>query len=116
MLTVVVLTYNEELHISRCLSALRKFGARLVVVDSFSTDRTVEIAEAAGADIYLNKFINQAAQFQWAMNNCSINSEWVLRLDADETIDSDLVENINKFIVVDGYGHNGQFFIASIFF
>jgi glycosyltransferase involved in cell wall biosynthesis len=110
MLTVVVLTYNEEMHISRCLSALQGLGARLVVVDSFSTDGTVELAAISGADIYKNKFANQAAQFQWAMDNCCIKSEWVLRLDADETIDADLVRAVKDFVASDGCGHNGAIF------
>ncbi|GAC16450.1 hypothetical protein GLIP_3839 [Aliiglaciecola lipolytica E3] len=77
-----------------------------MVVDSYSTDNTCNISVEHGAKVYQNIFINQAQQFQWAMDNCDIESTWVLRLDADETIDSEMVSNIKDFMANDGYGHN----------
>ncbi|MDO6805860.1 glycosyltransferase family 2 protein, partial [Wenyingzhuangia sp. 1_MG-2023] len=68
------------------------------------------IARSMHVDFYKNKFINQSFQFQWAMDNCDIRTEWVLRLDADETIDADLVINIRKFIENDGFGNNAAVF------
>ena len=109
-LSVIVLTYNEELHIKRCLQTVQNLNARLIVVDSFSTDQTCTIAQAESAEVFQNPFVNQAQQFQWAMDNCNINSDWVLRLDADETIDDELVTNINEFIQNDGFGHNAAIF------
>jgi glycosyltransferase involved in cell wall biosynthesis len=106
-LTVIVLTYNESIHIRRCINSVSVLNCRIVVVDSFSTDETVLLASASGADIYQNSFVNQSVQFQWAMSNCQINSKWVLRLDADETIDADLVGFVKDFVASDGYGHNG---------
>lgn len=89
-LTIIVLTYNEEIHIARALTAIAGLAKRIVVVDSFSTDRTVELANAHGAEVLENKFINHAKQFEWALENANIQTEWVMRLDADEVIEPDL--------------------------
>ncbi|MCP4989153.1 MAG: glycosyltransferase family 2 protein, partial [Colwellia sp.] len=109
-LTVIILTYNESLHIQHCLTQCRDLTARIVVVDSFSNDSTCDIVKNCSAEIYQNPFVNQAQQFQWAMDNCNIQTEWVLRLDADETIDSELIESINGFIYENGFGYNGAIF------
>ena len=83
-LTAVVLTMNEEKNLPDCLASLRGFASRVVVVDSGSTDRTVEIARQAGADVYFHPFCGYAFQFNWALDNADIRTEWVLRVDADE--------------------------------
>ena len=83
-LTAIVLTFNEEIHIERCLGNLKGLVARIVVVDSFSTDRTVELARALRAEVVQRPFKHQANQFQWALDTCGIATNWVLRLDADE--------------------------------
>ena len=94
MLTVVILTYNEERHIVRSLSSIAGLGAKIVVVDSYSTDRTVELARSLGAEVFQNTFVNQSVQFQWALDTCGITTPWVMRLDADEVIEPDLAETI----------------------
>src|SRR5262245_49257511 len=71
-LTTIVLTYNEEIHIERCLGNVTDWAERLIVVDSFSTDRTIEIARQLGAEVYQRPFKHQAEQFQWALDNCKI--------------------------------------------
>lgn len=97
-LSAVILTFNEEIHIERALSSIRNFTNEIFVIDSFSTDRTVEIAKTFGATVLQNKFINQAKQFQWAMDNAPINDDWILRLDADEIIEPDLAAEIQSKI------------------
>ena len=109
-LSIIVLTYNESIHITRCLESVASLSGRAVVVDSFSTDSTCDLSEEAGAEVFQNPFVNQAQQFQWAMDNCNIETEWVLRLDADETIDPELVANITRFIDSNDNGHNGAIF------
>jgi glycosyltransferase involved in cell wall biosynthesis len=94
ILTVVIITFNEERHIERCISALSRLGAEIVVVDSFSTDRTTQIAEALGARVIKHAFVNHAQQFQWALDHGQIITPWVMRLDADEVIEPDLVAEI----------------------
>lgn len=94
--TVIILTKNEELHLGRCLERLRALGPRrVVVVDSESTDATAEIARREGAEVIVNPWPgNQAAQFNWALDNVGISTEWVLRLDADEYLSPELTEEI----------------------
>jgi len=95
-LTAIVLTYNEEMHIDRCLGSLRESVQRIVVVDSNSSDATVELARRAGADIYQRSFRNHADQFNWALDHCGIASDWVLRIDADEYVDAELMREMGK--------------------
>ena len=94
-LAVVLLTYNEERHISRAIASVAGIASEIFVVDSFSTDRTVELARARGATVLQNKFINQARQFQWALDNAPITAPWIMRLDADEVIGPDLAARIS---------------------
>jgi glycosyltransferase involved in cell wall biosynthesis len=94
-ISVLILTYNEELHIERCIKSLLPFTKEIFIVDSYSTDRTVEIAESLGAKVYQNKWVNYAVQYQWGLDNCSIETEWVMRMDADEYVLPELAEEIN---------------------
>ncbi|MGJ4996979.1 glycosyltransferase family 2 protein [Bradyrhizobium sp. HKCCYLS3077] len=94
-LAVVILTHNEERHIARALTSVAEIATEVFVIDSFSSDRTVELARAAGATVLQNKFINYAKQFQWGLDNAPITATWVMRLDADEIIESDLARRIN---------------------
>ncbi|QEE43373.1 glycosyltransferase family 2 protein (plasmid) [Rhizobium sp. WL3] len=89
-LTIIILAHNEEMHIERALKAVEGLAKRIVVVDSFSTDRTVEIARFEGAEVLQNKFVNYAKQFEWALENANIETRWVMRLDADEVVEPDL--------------------------
>jgi len=93
-LTVVILTKDEQIHIERALRSVLGLAKRIVVVDSFSTDDTKAIALANGACVFENKFINQAKQFQWALDNCGIDTTWIMRLDADEIVEADLKQNL----------------------
>ncbi len=89
-IAAIILTYNEEKHIERCIRSLTGVCEEIFVVDSLSKDRTVEIAEALGAKVYLNPWKNYATQFNWGVNNCPITSEWIWRIDADEFLEGDL--------------------------
>ena len=98
-ISAIILTYNEELHIERCVRNLQQVCQQVFVVDSFSTDDTCEIAERCGATIFQNKYVNQAQQFQWALDNCPIKTPWTLRMDADEYLTEELIDEIqNKLI------------------
>lgn len=80
----IILTFNEEQHIARCINSLKDSVDEIFIVDSYSKDRTIEIAEKLGAKVFQNPWKNYATQFNWALNNCPIQSEWVWRIDADE--------------------------------
>lgn len=116
LLTVIVLTYNEAKHISRCLASCSRLDARLVVVDSFSGDDTCDLAQTKGAEVYQNPFVSQAQQFEWAMENCGIETEWILRLDADETIDDELCESVARFLKASNTNVNGAVFLRKHIF
>ncbi|SDR64017.1 Glycosyltransferase involved in cell wall bisynthesis [Rhizobiales bacterium GAS113] len=95
-ITVIILTFNEEVHIERCIASIAPLAERIIIVDSFSTDRTVEIARKMGAEIVQRAFKHQADQFQWAQENCNIATDWVLRLDADEYLETLLISAIRS--------------------
>ena len=96
-LSVIILTYNEELHIRRCLENVLPFAKKVFVVDCFSTDKTKEIASRLGAEVVEHAWPgNQAEQFNWALDNLPISTEWVLRLDADEYLLPELVEELRE--------------------
>ena len=91
-ITAIILTYNEEIHIERCIRSVQRACSDVLVVDSFSTDRTCEIARQLGARVVQHAFENQAQQFNWAIDNVEICSEWIWRVDADEIIEDKLVK------------------------
>jgi glycosyltransferase involved in cell wall biosynthesis len=95
-LAVVILTHNEEIHIERALRNVAGIAKEVFVVDSFSRDRTVEIATALGANVLQRNFINYAKQFQWALDNAPITAKWILRLDADELLEPELITEIEQ--------------------
>lgn len=96
--TVIILTYNEEWHIERCIRSLESIATQIFVVDSCSTDRTVEIAQSLGAVVAQRRWKNYADQFQWGLDHyaeyCGRETEWVMRMDADEYLQSDLIREI----------------------
>ncbi|MDD3585525.1 MAG: glycosyltransferase family 2 protein, partial [Kiritimatiellae bacterium] len=94
-ISVVILTLNEELHIRRCIENVQPLARDVFVVDSLSTDNTVEISKCLGAQVFQNKWEGlYARQFNWALENLPIKTEWVLRLDADEYLYPELIDEI----------------------
>ena len=90
-LSVIILTYNEELHIRRCLENVLPIAKKIYVIDCFSTDKTKEIASKLGAEVVEHEWPgNQAEQFNWALKHAPIDTKWVLRLDADEYLTPEL--------------------------
>lgn len=91
-ITAIILTKDEEIHIERCIRSLKDFCQDIWVVDSFSTDRTIEIAQSMGAKTIQHEFKNQAQQFNWALGALDIRSEWIWRVDADEYVEKPLAD------------------------
>ncbi len=98
-LTTIILTYNEETNIKQCINSVKKISDRVVIIDSFSNDRTLDIAYEMGAEVLQNKFISHAKQFQFALDNSMIDTLWVLKLDADERITPIVADKIEKACV-----------------
>ena len=95
-LAAIILTHNEAPHIRRCLTSAQAFAAECHVVDSGSTDGTVEIATAMGATVLHHPFVNYSTQFQWALDTIETEATWLMRLDADEVVDADLAARLRE--------------------
>lgn len=95
-ISIIILTYNESLHLGRCLESVSGLSDDIHVVDSFSTDDTAAIAERFGARFVQHPFVHHARQFQWAMDHCPLRYEWCMRLDADEYLEAPLVREIQE--------------------
>lgn len=93
-ITAIILAFNEEVHIARCIERLGQVVERIVVIDSFSTDRTVEIAKSLGAEVLQNPWKNYAAQFQWGVDHANIVTDWTMRIDCDEYLEDGLKATI----------------------
>ncbi|WP_223652139.1 glycosyltransferase family 2 protein [Hymenobacter psoromatis] len=91
-LSVVIITFNEEANIARCLAALEGVGEEVLVVDSFSTDRTVEICRQHGARVVQNKFVGYVEQKNFATDQAQ--HDYILQLDADEVLTGELRQSI----------------------
>jgi len=94
LLAAVVLTYNEEKNIGACLDSLRECAARVFVVDSGSTDRTVEIARDRGATVVTHPFESHSTQWRWALAELPLREPWVLALDAAQALTAELRADI----------------------
>lgn len=92
---VVILTYNEELNIAQALESVASWANEIFILDSFSTDRTLEIVRSYGFHIAQNKFGNYANQRNHALETLPIRSEWVLFLDADEWLPPEIKQEIS---------------------
>ena len=93
-LVVIILTFNEEVHIARAIDSVKDLAREVLVVDSGSSDMTVEIAKSKGARVLENKFINHGVQFNWALRQLGHFDGFVFRLDADEIVSCQLRESI----------------------
>ena len=96
-LTVIILAQDEEKNIARSVSSVRSIAKRVLVVDSGSNDRTIELARENGAEVIQHSpFVNYATQFNWALDHTDIDTKWIFRLDADEQVTTELAEEIER--------------------
>lgn len=95
----LILTFNEHLHIQRAVENAKRVSNNVFVLDSFSTDNTVEIAKAVGAIVLQNPWHNNYAdQLNWGLEHFNFTSDWIMRLDADEYLTEELINEINENI------------------
>lgn len=106
-ISVIIVTFNEEIHIKRCIDNARKFAKEIFVVDSYSTDKTVEIATVMGVKVFRNKWVNYSHQFNWALDNLPIKTEWIWRMDADEYLSEGLINELRDRLPRADSGVNG---------
>ncbi len=93
-ISAIILTYNEEKNIEKCLKSIYEWVDEIFIVDSFSNDRTVEIAKKYTDKIYKHEFINYSEQRNWAQENLPIKNEFVFHIDADEWVSGKLKEEL----------------------
>ena len=115
-LSIVILTYNEELNIEKCLMEAKKLTQNIFIVDSFSTDKTLEICKKYDCKIYQHQFINQAKQLNWALENIEFKTEWILRLDSDEYFLSELIDEMKNRLDTLDENITGIFFKRRVYF
>ncbi|HEX2629516.1 MAG TPA: glycosyltransferase family 2 protein, partial [Chitinophagaceae bacterium] len=91
-LSVVIITFNEEQNIGRCIESVRSVADEIIVLDSYSTDETVNIARSMGAIVHQEKFRGYIGQKNFAVWLATHN--YILSLDADEALDDRLAASI----------------------
>jgi glycosyltransferase involved in cell wall biosynthesis len=115
-LSVIILTFNEELHIERSIESVKPFAKDIFIVDSYSTDRTLELASNLGAHVYQNKWTNHAIQLNWALDNLPIDTKWIFRLDADEFVTAELSKEISERMSLLDESVAGIYLTRKVFF
>ncbi|MFY7734390.1 MAG: glycosyltransferase family 2 protein [Bacteroidia bacterium] len=104
-LSVAIITHNESQNIERCINSVKAIADDIVVIDSYSTDNTAELAKELGARVILQKFLGHIEQKNFAISKAQY--PFILSLDADEAIDEKLKQEIitlkNTSKIADGY-------------
>jgi len=100
-LATIILTYNEEENIAQCLESVSGWADQIFVLDSYSNDRTCDIAKKFDCEVVQHEFEGYPQQRNWALDNLPIKTEWVLFLDADEWVPEELKKEISIMIEKD---------------
>jgi glycosyltransferase involved in cell wall biosynthesis len=93
---VIVLTLNEEANLEACLASVAGWTSELFVVDSGSTDRTLDIASRHGARVVTHPFESHVGQWEWALGALPVTAPWILALDADQRVSDQLRTSIER--------------------
>ncbi len=93
-ISVIIMTYNEEANIEYALKSIHDWASRIFIVDSYSSDRTLEIAKKYTHKIYQHPWEGFAGQRNWIMDNLPLTNRWILFLDADEMASDELRREI----------------------
>lgn len=112
----IILTYNEEKHLPRLLDSIKSLNAETFIIDSGSTDETIQIANHYNCTILSHKFENHPKQWDFALNNCSVKTPWVVCLDADQIVLPELFTLLSNFNADDFRDINGIYFNRKNFF
>jgi len=95
--SIIILTFNEEIHLPRLLKSVQPLNAATYILDSGSTDKTLEIASDFGCEVKNNAFINHPKQWDAALKSFDIKTPWVVCLDADQEVTSELIGLLSNF-------------------
>ena len=95
-ITAIILTRNEQDFLEECVKSIQSIVKRIVVVDSFSDDNTVELAKKLGTELYQHEFYNHSKQYKYAVDIAQIKTKWILRIDADERLTKESAEELNS--------------------
>jgi glycosyltransferase involved in cell wall biosynthesis len=111
----IILTFNEEQHLPRLLSSIIELNAPIFILDSGSTDRTLQIAEEFGATVKCHPFENHPKQWDYAIKTFEVNTPWTIGLDADQIVTPELLTllknfNQNSYKDIDGIYFNRKNF------
>ena len=99
MVIAVILTFNSEKTLRQVVESCKAMSSRVVVVDSFSTDSTLAVAESCGCEILQHPFENYSRQRNWAQENIGAKPEdWILHLDSDEVVSPTLQASISAAV------------------
>lgn len=112
----IILTYNEEVHLPRLLQSIAGLDSAIYILDSGSTDGTLEIADKYNAVVLQHKFENHPRQWDFALKNFDIKTPWVICLDADQIVTPELNQRLADFKDEDNQHINGIYFIRKNFF
>ena len=115
-LTIIILTFNEEIHLERALRNISGLSDDIIIIDSFSTDQTEAIAKKYNARFFQHAFTNQANQMNWGLENIEIKSDWILRLDADEYLTDELILEIKEKVPTISAEVSGVYLSRRVYF
>jgi glycosyltransferase involved in cell wall biosynthesis len=112
----IILTYNEEVHLPRLLQSISDLEAPVFILDSGSTDKTIEIGEQFGAQFLQHRFENHPKQWDFALKNLPVITPWVICLDADQVVTPELKTRLKDFKDEEHIGMDGIYFNRKNFF
>jgi glycosyltransferase involved in cell wall biosynthesis len=112
----LILSFNEELHIGRLLSSVQALAAEIFVLDSGSSDGTLDICKQYSATVKYHPFENHPKQWHVALNTFNINTPWVIALDADQIVTPSLFKLLEDFDEAEYPGVNGIYFNRKNYF
>src|SRR5882672_9511619 len=97
-IALVILTRDAGATLARCIASAKRIVRSVVVVDSFSTDDTIEVAQREGALVLQRPFANYSDQRNWASEQVSTDTDWILHLDSDEYLTPELAAEISSSV------------------
>jgi len=114
--SIIILTFNEEVHLPRLLESIKDLQAKIFILDSGSRDGTLNIAKTYGAEIKEHAFINHPKQWDFALKNFNITTPWTIGLDADQVVTPALFAQLIQFRDADYENINGIYFNRKNYF